>query len=134
MSARLKLLEAAYLREKSSALAELASAEALLENIGDDHEADYMELLISRVKKIVDHEHTMNALQMYFISPNTTQKKPAPPPTTAPATPAGTEPIGHEELMKRSKTYRDSVSEKPSKNSNSENFKKSLKDKFNEKK
>lgn len=66
MSSRLKLIEAAILHEKSKALAEIAAAESLLENIGNIPGEDYLGLLIEHSRKIVAHEHTMNALQLYF--------------------------------------------------------------------
>lgn len=138
MSTKLKLIEAAILREKGLALAELASAEALLEKIGTNPGDDYLELFTSHVKRLAEHERNMNMIQAYFTKPAQQQQKvpSASPPASPPPEPAGTEPITHDELMKRSPTYRESVKgkPKPKQSEHTENFKKSLKDKFNEKK
>jgi len=121
MSAKSKLVEAAFLHEKSLALAEIAKAQAVLENIGSNSTDDYLQLFISHVKEAREHEQNMNAIQSYFTQPSPAPTEPAvkSPPASAPppAEPKEKIEIGHDELMKRSSTYRES-----------------LKGKFNEKK
>ena len=146
MSSKIKLLEAAILHEKSKALAAIASAEALLDNIGSNPSQDNLDALVSYASEIVKHEHAMNALQVYFAkTPQpAAPQKPAPVatkfvaptvPQPKPDTSSGDVKIGHDELMKRSQTYRKSmerVSPDDQKPKHVETYKKSLKGKFDE--